>query len=77
MPEKVDIHVQAHILLEDVLPIAIDQVNQQLVNKNVALDKDIKMYKVRLAGKNFKPKTDMPGKISLIQPCQCFRKSAT
>ena len=27
MPEKVDVHIQAHILLEDVLPIAIDQVN--------------------------------------------------
>ena len=40
----------------------------------MALDKDIKMYKVRLAGKNFKPKTDMPGINSFIQPCQCFKK---
>lgn len=49
--------------MEEVFIIAIENINQRLIKSGIQLDNDLILYKPRLTGKNFKPKTDMPGKL--------------
>ena len=77
MPERIDIHIKPSTLLEDVLSTVIEDLNKKLVSKSMKLSTEIKLYKVRLTGKNFKPKTDLPGNYLFTQPCLCFKRFVT
>ena len=55
-------NLEARTLTEDALIAAIEELNTRLVKDQMELVTDVSLYKARLVGKNFKPKTDMPCK---------------
>jgi hypothetical protein len=73
----VDVELDARTLMEDALLIAIDQCNALLEKSSIELVKDLSLFKARLVGRNFKPKTDMPCKFALTQAFLSSRKYAT
>jgi hypothetical protein len=48
------------MLTEDALLFAIDELNKAIRKDKIELVSDVKLYKPRLVGRNFKPKTDLP-----------------
>lgn len=62
LPLKVDAYMRASTPMEEALLLAIDALNLQLIpTRGLALRRESSLYKPRLAGKNFKPKSDLPG----------------
>lgn len=55
-------YLEARTLTEDALIAAIEELNKDLAKEHMELVRDISLYKARLVGRNFKPKTDMPCK---------------
>jgi hypothetical protein len=76
-PEKVDVYLEARTVTEEALLIAIDECNARLRKSGVELAREVSLYKVRLVGRNFKPKTDMPCTSSPTQACPSSRRYAT
>lgn len=55
-------YLEARTLTEDALITAIEELNKRVTKDYIELVKDVTLYKARLVGRNFKPKTDMPCK---------------